>query len=255
MVVADGDGGVMVVVVEQDEGIVVVVVEQDEGVVVAVEQGEEVVVVVVVAVEQGEEIVVVVEQDEGAVVVVVEQDGGVVVVVEQDEGVVVVVVVVVEQDEGVVVVVVVVERDEGVVVVVDQAAEGEGGRQADADHLGDRTARAQRLAHLAPQQAAEPVQVTHVRGPVQPELLADGVQGLLGGALPEDRVGHVAGQDLDPEEDERRHHPDGDDSKPDATDDEIRDHAAFSCCFRCGGKRLGGAIRTPGTRGGSRFPV
>ena len=65
----------------------------------------------------------------------------------------------------------------------------------------------------------------------------------------------VSLEELDPEEDEDRHHPDRDDPEHESTDDEIRDHAAFFCCGQCGGELLGGAIRAPGARGVSRSPT
>ena len=118
-----------------------------------------------------------------------------------------------------------------------------------ADHFGDGPPGAERFADFAPQQPAEPVEVAHPGGAVQPQLGADGVQGLLGGALSQDRVRDVARKNLDPEEHEDRHHPDGDDAEDDATEDETRDHAAFSCCVLCA------AVSCSAGRSGSRALV
>jgi hypothetical protein len=48
----------------------------------------------------------------------------------------------------------------------------------------------------SPCSAPQPVEVPQVGGNVQPELLAEKRPGLRGGALPEHRGSHVAGQDL-----------------------------------------------------------
>ena len=86
--------------------------------------------------------------------------------------------------------------------------------QTAADFGGDVLAVRQRHAQIAVQDAPQPQEIPGQRGLIQTQFLAQVGKRFRRGRLPQDRLRHVARQQLDPDEDQRRHRQQQDKADP-----------------------------------------